>query len=79
MTSWPIKVKTPLARPFAIKAEQLYKAGDWGNAKTNLKLALAKDKGNAQIEALLADVELKLTGGTAAGTPETGATGGGAT
>jgi curved DNA-binding protein CbpA len=57
---WPIKVKTPLARPFAIKAEQLYKAGDWGNAKTNLKLALQKDKGNQQIELLIADVDKKL-------------------
>jgi curved DNA-binding protein CbpA len=58
--TWPIKVKTPLARPFAIKAEQLYKAGDWGNAKTNIKLALQKDKGNAQLEALLADVDQRL-------------------
>jgi curved DNA-binding protein CbpA len=57
---WPIKVRTPLERPFAVKAEQLYKAGDWGNAKTNLKLALQKDKGNAQLEALLADVDQKL-------------------
>ena len=57
---WPIKVRTPLARPFAVKAEQLYKAGDWGNAKTNLKLALQKDKGNPQLEALLADVDQKL-------------------
>jgi curved DNA-binding protein CbpA len=62
---WPIKVKNPMARPFAIKAEQLYKAGDFGNAKTNLKLALQKDKGNMQIELLLADVEQKLTGGAA--------------
>ncbi len=57
---WPIKVKSPLARPFAIKAEQLYKAGDFGNAKTNLKLALQKDAGNPQIERLLADVERRL-------------------
>jgi curved DNA-binding protein CbpA len=57
---WPIKVKSPLARPFAIKAEQLYRAGDFGNAKTNLKLALQKDKGNPQIELLIADVDQKL-------------------
>lgn len=57
---WPIQVKSPLARPFALKAEQLYKAGDYGNAKTNLKLALQKDRGNPQIEALLADIEQRL-------------------
>jgi curved DNA-binding protein CbpA len=63
---WPIKVKSPLARPFAIKAEQLYKAGDFGNAKTNLKLALQKDKGNPQIELLLKDVEQRLAATTPA-------------
>lgn len=68
--TWPIKVKSPLARPFAVKAEQLYKAGDFGNAKTNLKLALQKDKGNPQIEALLADVERRLAPPAgSAGTP----------
>jgi curved DNA-binding protein CbpA len=57
---WPIKVKSPVARPFATKAEQAYKAGDFGNAKVNLKLALAKDPGNAQIAVLLADVDGRL-------------------
>lgn len=57
---WPIKVKSPVARPFATKAEQAYKAGDFANAKVNLKLALAKDAGNAQIQALLADVDRRL-------------------
>ena len=60
-TKWPIKVKNPLARPFATKAEQAYKAGDWGTAKVNLRMALSKDVGNAQILLLLAEVELKLT------------------
>jgi curved DNA-binding protein CbpA len=58
---WPIKVKSPLARPFAIKAEQLYKAGDFGNAKTNLKLALQKERQNPQIELLLEDIERRLS------------------
>lgn len=62
---WPIKVKSPVARPFATKAEQAYKAGDFGNAKVNLKLALAKDPGNAQIELLLRDVDSRLAQGTA--------------
>lgn len=54
---WPIKVKNPAARPFAIKAEQAFKAGELGNAKVNLRMALSKDTGNAQIELLLAEVE----------------------
>jgi curved DNA-binding protein CbpA len=58
---WPIKVKSPVARPFATKAEQLFKAGDFGNAKVNLKLALSKDPGNAQIELLLGEVERRLS------------------
>jgi len=57
---WPIKVKNPIARPFATKAEQAYKAGDWGNSRVNLKLALARDKGNAQIELLLKHLDQKL-------------------
>jgi curved DNA-binding protein CbpA len=60
---WPIKVKSPLARPFAIKAEQLYKTGDFGNAKMNLKLALQKDAGNQQIQRLLEDIERRLASG----------------
>ncbi|MET0341760.1 MAG: DnaJ domain-containing protein [Polyangiales bacterium] len=60
--SWPVKVKSPLARPFATKAEQAYKAGDFGTAKVNLRMALSKDPGNAQIAGLLADVEAKLAG-----------------
>jgi thioredoxin-like negative regulator of GroEL len=70
--TWPIKVKSPLARPFATKAEQLYKAGDFGNAKTNLKLALQKDKGNAQIEALLADIEQRILAAQTPADPTSG-------
>lgn len=62
LNKWPIKVKSPMARPFATKAEQAYKAGDWGNAKVNLRMALSKDAGNAQITLLLAEVEQKLEG-----------------
>jgi curved DNA-binding protein CbpA len=58
--SWPIRVKNPMARPFATKAEQAFKACDWGNAKVNLKMALSKDTGNPQITALLAEVEHKM-------------------
>lgn len=57
---WPIKVKNPAARPFATKAEQAFKAGEMGNAKVNLRMALSKDAGNAQIELLLGEVERRL-------------------
>jgi curved DNA-binding protein CbpA len=59
--AWPIRVKNPMARPFATKAEQAFKAADWGNAKVNLKMALSKDTGNQQIAALLAEVEQKMS------------------
>lgn len=60
LTKWPIKVKSPMARPFATKAEQAFKAGDFGTCKVNLRMALSKDAGNAQIAALLAEVEQHL-------------------
>jgi DnaJ-class molecular chaperone len=62
LNKWPIKVKSPMARPFATKAEQAFKAGDWGNCKVNLRMALSKDAGNAQIALLLAEVEQRLEG-----------------
>jgi curved DNA-binding protein CbpA len=67
---WPIKVRNPVARPFATKAEQAYKAGDFRTAKVNLKLALAKDAGNAQIELLLSDVEQRLAQAAAGSDPK---------
>ncbi|MEY4510799.1 MAG: hypothetical protein RLZZ450_2921 [Pseudomonadota bacterium] len=60
LNKWPIKVKSPMARPFATKAEQAYKAGDWGTCKVNLRMALSKDAGNAQIALLLVEVEQHL-------------------
>ena len=60
LNKWPIKVKNPLARPFATKAEQAFKASDWGTAKVNLRMALSKDVGNAQITMLLAEVEQRM-------------------
>jgi curved DNA-binding protein CbpA len=62
LNRWPIKVKNPMARPFATKAEQAYKASEWGAAKVNLRMALSKDAGNAQIALLLSEVEQRLTG-----------------
>jgi curved DNA-binding protein CbpA len=60
LNKWPIKVKSPMARPFATKAEQAFKAGDWGTCKVNLRMALSKDPGNAQIAMLLAEVEQRM-------------------
>ena len=62
LNKWPIKVKSPMARPFATKAEQAFKAGDWGTCKVNLRMALSKDAGNPQIILLLAEVEQRLEG-----------------
>ncbi|HEY6880728.1 MAG TPA: J domain-containing protein [Polyangiales bacterium] len=62
--TWPIRVKNPMARPFATKAEQAFKASDWGTAKVNIKMALSKDVGNPQLTALLAEVEHKLSAPT---------------
>lgn len=61
--SWPVKVRNPAARPFARKAERAYEAGDWASCRLNLKLALNKDRGHPQLEALLQAVEGKLAGG----------------
>ena len=55
-----LKVKSPMARPFAQKAERFYKSSDWGKAKLNLKMALSHDKENEQLKAWLEDVEQKL-------------------
>lgn len=63
LNKWPIKVKNPMARPFATKAEQAFKACDWGNCKVNLRMALSKDAGNAQIALLLAEVEQRMAAG----------------
>ncbi|MFM2420951.1 MAG: hypothetical protein RL385_5674 [Pseudomonadota bacterium] len=52
--AWPLKVQNPVARPFAVKAEQAFKAGDVGAAKVNLKMVASKDPGNPYAAAWLA-------------------------
>lgn len=58
-----VRISSPRARPFAVRAQEAHQAGDYKAAKLNLKLALQHDPGNARLEALLADVERKLRGG----------------
>lgn len=44
------KVKSPGARPFVLRAEELLKKGDPKQAKIQLVMALHMDKGNAALE-----------------------------
>lgn len=61
-SSGRLTVDAPRARPFATKALQAWKAGDYKTAKLNLKLALSHEPDNALLKARLADVEQKLAG-----------------
>jgi curved DNA-binding protein CbpA len=45
------KVRSPGARPFVLRAEELMKSGDPKQAKIQLVMALHMDKGNAALEA----------------------------
>ncbi len=45
------KVRSPGARPFVLRAEELLKKGDPKQAKIQLVMALHMDKGNAALEA----------------------------
>jgi curved DNA-binding protein CbpA len=55
-----LTVTSPRARPFATKAQEAWKAGDYKTAKLNLKLALTHEPENLLLKARLADVEQKL-------------------
>lgn len=44
-------VKSPGARPFVLRAEELKKKGDFKQAKLQLTLALHMERGNAQLQA----------------------------
>ena len=45
------KVRSPGARPFVLRAEELMKSGDPKQAKIQLVMAMHMDKGNAALEA----------------------------
>ena len=55
-----LAIRSPRARPFAQKAVEAVKKGDWATARLNLKLALQHEPGNALLEARLAEVEQNL-------------------
>lgn len=59
-TSGKLAVRSPRARPFATKALQAFKNGDYKTAKLNLKMALQHEPDNAVLTARLADVEQRL-------------------
>lgn len=45
------KIRSPGARPFVLRAEELFKKGDPKQAKIQLVMALHMDRGNAALEA----------------------------
>jgi DnaJ-class molecular chaperone len=51
------KLRTPAARPFLARAEELLKKGDPQQAKIQLVLAMHMDPGNPALEAFQRDVE----------------------
>jgi len=55
-----LTVRSPRARPFATKALQAFRAGEYRTAKLNLQMALRHEPGNALLEARLAEVEERL-------------------
>jgi curved DNA-binding protein CbpA len=55
-----LTVRSPRARPFATKALQAFRKGDYKAAKLNLKMALQHEPDNALLKARLADVEQRL-------------------
>lgn len=55
-----LTVRSPKARPFATKALQAFKKGDYKTARLNLKMALQHEPDNPLLQARLADVEQRL-------------------
>ena len=54
--------RSPSARPFARRAEELIQAGDLRQAKLHLVMANHLDPGNGTLEAVLKQLEVKLAG-----------------
>jgi curved DNA-binding protein CbpA len=54
-------VRSPSARPFALRAEELLQKGDLRQAKLQLVMANHMDPGNETLESALLEVEGKLT------------------
>lgn len=60
-SSVSVSIKSPRARPFAQKADEAAKRGDWKTAKLNLKLALQHEPANPLLELRLREAEANLT------------------
>jgi curved DNA-binding protein CbpA len=56
-------VRTPSARPFAKRAEELVEAGDFRQAKLQMVLARHMDPDNAELEAYMREIEARLARG----------------
>jgi DnaJ-class molecular chaperone len=56
-------LRSPMARPFARRAEELVKAGDYKQAKLQATMARHYEQGNPELEAFLKGIEEKIRGG----------------
>lgn len=54
-------VKSAAARPFAVRADELIAAGDWRQARLQLRLALTKEPHNARLEEKLRELDERVT------------------
>lgn len=54
------KLRTPAARPFVLRAEELHKKGDSKQAKIQLVLAMHMDPGNPALEAFQKELEAAI-------------------
>jgi curved DNA-binding protein CbpA len=52
--------RAPSARPFARRAEELFAAGDFKQAKLQMVMATFHDPGNDTLEAYLRDIQVRL-------------------
>jgi curved DNA-binding protein CbpA len=56
------KLRSPGARPFVLRAEELMKSGDPKQAKIQLVMALHMDKGNPALEAFAKELDTAIAG-----------------
>jgi hypothetical protein len=56
----PERHRNPGARPFVLRAEELFRKGDPKQAKIQLTLAIHMDKDNAALDAFLKEIEAEI-------------------
>lgn len=64
------RVRSPGARPFVLRAEELFKKGDPKQARIQLVMALHMDKGNAALEAFAKQLDDAIAAGRASLPPK---------